>query len=760
MSDMYRWLDIVKQGMEMAAKAGEREAQQSRSEFDDNTEAKASVYAGQIKQHQNIDVSAEDHLLRDKPELQAGQKVVIDQLYGPGAGHGVFVAYSLDGRSAICNIDSVDQSIPVEFISRDSADVSREEFSSTGSDGCMSPLSAREQNTSDLTVNNKDVHMEDLEKWMKTIEEANEVDEGYSVRLPIDKERYTDLSGEGLEGPFSTKSGKVVYYDPKAGKYYDRDTDMYLSDEDYRALDEAAPVADLDAIWRKVEQVVAEIAPDGDPVDYLAPWLEKQGLPYEIADKAARKNGYADVYAYYDEVYDEYQSAMHESSPKACACGEYDCEVCFPSEPDKNNYPERGWDEFDNESPGAYRGNRDLYDSVEEVSDDDEDPREVDYDDDDYDLSGNYLAKTTNVKESKNLKESKMKLKEFGPLVGMAVRAGSAAAGSAIGSKIADKVMGEQEHDEWEEEPVNGFGAADELDDIESNDELGNVSAHDAPEDVSDLIGEIDYLQNLGMSMANREYNVDKLIDMPADMIKRIHSKVKGTIVKEWHEEEDDVPGYYDDEESEEDGDDGDDGRHDDYDPSADRLDPERHMREANDDIEFEPEDDEYAGLDREAADMTGDAARSAGVDLSSDKPAPISDYYDDSNATEWGDDNETPSDAGDEIDGMDEPEVEVPAARVSGASMDVSDMLGKIAYMQDMGMSLSDRHYDTEKLMMMNPDVIQRVYSKVVGESKKVSSDMFISSLHESKKTEKSKKVITEGADADVVKALKALFD
>jgi hypothetical protein len=588
--------------------------------------------------------------------------------------------------------------------------------------------------------------MEDLEKWMKTIEEANEVDEGYSIRPPIDKERYTDLSGEGLEGPFSTKSGKVVYYDPKAVKYYDRDTDMYLSDEDYRALDEAAPVANLDAIWRKVEQVVAEIAPDGDPVDYLAPWLEKQGLPYEIADKAARKNGYADVYAYYDEVYDEYQSAMHESSPKECDCGDYDCKICFP--PFADDYPDDSeWDyeTSDDDILQVYKDARDLYDSVEEVSDDDEDPREVDYDDDDYDLSGNYQPKATDVKESKNLKESKMKLKEFGPLVGMAVRAGSAAAGSAIGSKIADKVMGEQEHDEWEEEPVNGFGAADELDDIESNDELGNVSAHDAPEDVSDLIGEIDYLQNLGMSMANREYNVDKLIDMPADMIKRIHSKVKGSVTEARDEDEESHRNYRPDPEDEKEWNNR---KHDRFE-EVDEL-----------DVDFEPEDDEYAGLDREAADMTGDAARSAGVDLSSDKPAPISDYYDDSNATEWGDDDETLSDAGDEIDGMDEPEVEVPAARVSGASMDVSDMLGKIAYMQDMGMSLSDRHYDTEKLMMMNPDVIQRVYSKVVGESKKVSSDMFISTLKESKKTKQSKKVITEGADADVVKALKALFD
>jgi hypothetical protein len=54
----------------------------------------------------------------------------------------------------------------------------------------------------------------------------------YAPSVPqIDKERYTEL--EGLEGPFVLRSGKVVYYDPKEGKYYDRDRDMYMSDDEY-----------------------------------------------------------------------------------------------------------------------------------------------------------------------------------------------------------------------------------------------------------------------------------------------------------------------------------------------------------------------------------------------------------------------------------------------------------------------------------------------------------------------------------------------
>lgn len=59
--------------------------------------------------------------------------------------------------------------------------------------------------------------------------------EGYQLLPPMDREKYQDR--EGLEGPIMTKSGKVVYYDPKAGDYYDPDTDMYISYDDFRMLD-------------------------------------------------------------------------------------------------------------------------------------------------------------------------------------------------------------------------------------------------------------------------------------------------------------------------------------------------------------------------------------------------------------------------------------------------------------------------------------------------------------------------------------------
>ena len=62
------------------------------------------------------------------------------------------------------------------------------------------------------------------------------VAEGYTVTRGIDKERYQSRSG--LEGPFSTRSGKVVYYDKAEGKYYDPDTDMYIEYDDWKAMND------------------------------------------------------------------------------------------------------------------------------------------------------------------------------------------------------------------------------------------------------------------------------------------------------------------------------------------------------------------------------------------------------------------------------------------------------------------------------------------------------------------------------------------
>jgi hypothetical protein len=101
-----------------------------------------------------------------------------------------------------------------------------------------------------------DSPVEDIQKRMKTLTfsdyiklmsayKANDagsikdimgLTEGY-YELPAMPDKY--ITRDGLEGPIMTKSGKVVYYDPKEGSYYDPDTDIFLSYDEWKALDEA-----------------------------------------------------------------------------------------------------------------------------------------------------------------------------------------------------------------------------------------------------------------------------------------------------------------------------------------------------------------------------------------------------------------------------------------------------------------------------------------------------------------------------------------
>ena len=85
------------------------------------------------------------------------------------------------------------------------------------------------------------------------------IEEGYKVMPPMDP-KY--VARKGLEGPFSTLSGKVVYYDPKEGKYYDPDTDMYMSydefqnyDKDYSGMKESS---DLETVAELIADYVKD----------------------------------------------------------------------------------------------------------------------------------------------------------------------------------------------------------------------------------------------------------------------------------------------------------------------------------------------------------------------------------------------------------------------------------------------------------------------------------------------------------------------
>lgn len=44
---------------------------------------------------------------------------------------------------------------------------------------------------------------------------------------------------KGLEGPFRYPNGQVLYYDPRAGEYWDPRTDFYVPNEDVARLQQS-----------------------------------------------------------------------------------------------------------------------------------------------------------------------------------------------------------------------------------------------------------------------------------------------------------------------------------------------------------------------------------------------------------------------------------------------------------------------------------------------------------------------------------------
>ena len=56
---------------------------------------------------------------------------------------------------------------------------------------------------------------------------------GYKV---LGKQDARFLPRKGLEGPFYFANGRVLYYDPKVGQYYDSTTDFYVPQDEVDEL--------------------------------------------------------------------------------------------------------------------------------------------------------------------------------------------------------------------------------------------------------------------------------------------------------------------------------------------------------------------------------------------------------------------------------------------------------------------------------------------------------------------------------------------
>lgn len=115
-------------------------------------------------------------------------------------------------------------------------------------------------------------YSDDYATWAKGRRDTQDnkgTSEGYSIRPGFDKERYQERPG--LEGPFHTKSGKVVYYDPKEGKYYDPDSDFYIDYDDWRAMNDEY----MESLDQALQNMLNEKAPPGDKYERMVKHIKK-----------------------------------------------------------------------------------------------------------------------------------------------------------------------------------------------------------------------------------------------------------------------------------------------------------------------------------------------------------------------------------------------------------------------------------------------------------------------------------------------------
>ena len=64
---------------------------------------------------------------------------------------------------------------------------------------------------------------------------------GYKIVGHFDELRHKYGPRQGLEGPFLYPNGRVAYYDPAEGKYYDPTTDFYLDEDEANELNGLMP---------------------------------------------------------------------------------------------------------------------------------------------------------------------------------------------------------------------------------------------------------------------------------------------------------------------------------------------------------------------------------------------------------------------------------------------------------------------------------------------------------------------------------------
>lgn len=144
------------------------------------------------------------------------------------------------------------------------------------------------------------------EKLIKANDYLNSVKEYYDEKMMHEMSGGVIAGGGVGEGKFTVNRKTGAKLNPRTGA----ELPPKEKPSAMKNFQPKQPKLTLDDVWRKVEYVVGQIFPDGDPIDWLLPWFRKQGIADhkigDILERAAKKNGYKDLYDYYDSMKDQY----------------------------------------------------------------------------------------------------------------------------------------------------------------------------------------------------------------------------------------------------------------------------------------------------------------------------------------------------------------------------------------------------------------------------------------------------------------------
>lgn len=111
--------------------------------------------------------------LNDKPEFRSGDMVKIDDIYGNviGPGFGIFIAYSTSGQECIISFDNKQIVVPTSNVGAVLEQNAKDNFSQTDNDGNLSPMSLGSQN---VKIEKEPVmdQRDEFSKWISTVESA------------------------------------------------------------------------------------------------------------------------------------------------------------------------------------------------------------------------------------------------------------------------------------------------------------------------------------------------------------------------------------------------------------------------------------------------------------------------------------------------------------------------------------------------------------------------------------------------------------